>query len=324
LWGVTGIPYIKIQEMSGIGSPILIYSQLKGALDMNWFDRMNSALEYIEDNLSGEIDYSAAAEKAQCSVSNFHRMFSFVVDFPLSEYIRRRRLSLAAMELKRSDIKIIDLALKYGYESPDSFTRAFQKLHGIAPSMARKQEAQLKVYPRISFQISIKGDVEMNYRIVEKEQVKVFGKSIAVGIDEDPNEILPKLWVDIQEDGTYQRICKAAGAKPYEDISLGGAFYDSEDPKSVKYNYMIFTEYEDGMEIPQDLDSMTIPGGKWAVFTEGYDDVDECSSKVQSLWRRLMSGWILSSEYHIAKGPQLEAYPLDRNVVEIWIPLLEK
>jgi AraC family transcriptional regulator len=291
---------------------------------MNWFDRMNRALDYIEDNLSGEINYSVAAEKAQCSVSNFHRMFSFIVDFPLSEYVRRRRLSLAALELQKSDIKIIDLAIKYGYESPDSFTRAFQKLHGITPSMTRKQEVQLKVYPRISFQISIKGDVEMNYRIVDKEEVKVFGKSIAVGIDENPNEILPRFWVDIQEDGTYQRICKAAGAKPYEDISLGGVFYDSEDPRSVKYNYMIYTEYEDGMEIPHDLDSIILPGGKWAVFSEEYEDVDECSSKVQSLWKRLMSGWILSSEYDIAKGPQLEAYPLDRNVVEVWIPVLEK
>jgi AraC family transcriptional regulator len=241
---------------------------------MNWFDRMNRALDYIEDNLSGEINYSVAAEKAQCSVSNFHRMFSFIVDFPLSEYVRRRRLSLAALELQKSDIKIIDLAIKYGYESPDSFTRAFQKLHGITPSMTRKQEVQLKVYPRISFQISIKGDVEMNYRIVDKEEVKVFGKSIAVGIDENPNEILPRFWVDIQEDGTYQRICKAAGAKPYEDISLGGVFYDSEDPRSVKYNYMIYTEYEDGMEIPHDLDSIILPGGKWAVFSEEYEDVE--------------------------------------------------
>ncbi len=291
---------------------------------MNWFGRMNTALDYIEDNLSGEIDYSTAAENAQCSVSSFHRMFSFIVDFPLSEYIRRRRLSLAALELQKSDIKIIDLALKYGYESPDSFTRAFQRLHGITPSNARKQEVQLKVYPRISFQISIKGDVEMNYRIVEKDQVKVFGKSIAVSIEENPNEILPKFWVEIQEDGTYQRICETAGAKPHEDITLGGAFYDPEDLKSVKYNYMIYTEYEDGMDIPGDMDSIVLPGGKWAVFSEEYDDVDECPDKVQSLWKRLMSGWILSSEYEIAKGPQLEAYPLDRKVVEVWIPVLEK
>lgn len=291
---------------------------------MNWFERMNDAMGYIEDNLYGEIDYSTAAERAQCSASNFHRMFAFIVEFPLSEYIRRRRLSLAAMELQKSDIKIIDLSLKYGYESPDSFARAFQKLHGITPSAARKKDVQLKIYPRISFQISIKGDVEMNYRIVDKEQVKVFGKSIAVGIDENPNEILPRFWVEFQEDGTYQRICEAAGALPYEDISLSGAFYDSVDTKSVKYNYMIFTEFKDGMEIPEDMDTISLPAGKWAVFSEEYDDVEECSSKIQSLWKRLMSGWILSSEYEIAKGPQLEGYPLDRNVVEVWIPVMEK
>ncbi|SFC24483.1 AraC-type DNA-binding protein [Alkalibacterium subtropicum] len=153
---------------------------------MDWLQRMNGAINYIEDNLTNEIDYAVAAKMACCSVYHFQRMFSFIIDIPLSEYIRRRRLTLAAFEVQNSDVRVIDLALKYGYQSPDAFTRAFYKLHGVTPTMARNMGTQLKAYPRISFHISIKEDKEMSYRIVEKGEYKVVGKSITIGIDQDP------------------------------------------------------------------------------------------------------------------------------------------
>ena len=104
---------------------------------MDYLNRMNEALDYIERNLDGEIDYKKVSSIACCSVSYFQRVFSFITEISLSEYIRRRRMTLAAFELQNSDVKIIDLAIKYGYESPDSFSRAFQNLHGITPSLSR-------------------------------------------------------------------------------------------------------------------------------------------------------------------------------------------
>ena len=136
---------------------------------------MSLALSYVEDHLAGEIDQEVLAKIACCSANNFYRMFSFVTDISLTEYIRRRRLTLAAIELQSSPVKVIDIALKYGYDSPVSFSRAFQSLHGVTPSEARSDGVTLKAYPRISFQMSIKGEKEMDYRIESKEAFQVFG-----------------------------------------------------------------------------------------------------------------------------------------------------
>ncbi len=124
---------------------------------MDWIDKMNHAVEYIETNLDTSIDFEEVAKIAYCSMSHFQRLFSFIADIPLSEYIRNRRMTIAGYELKNSDIKILDVALKYGYDSPEAFSRAYQNFHGISPSSSRKPEVNLKIYPRISFQINVKG-----------------------------------------------------------------------------------------------------------------------------------------------------------------------
>lgn len=142
---------------------------------MDSIKKMNEALSFVEENLTDEIDYKEVARLAFCSEYHFQRMFSFLAGVSLSEYVRRRRLTIAAFELIKNDIKIIDIAIKYGYSSPDSFTRAFQNLHGITPSEARNNGHSLKAYPRMTFQLSIKGGSEMNYRIEEKEAFQIVG-----------------------------------------------------------------------------------------------------------------------------------------------------
>jgi len=132
---------------------------------MDWIERMNHALDFIENNLVGEIDYKQVSKAACCSEYHFSRMFSSIAGISLSEYIRRRRLTLAAFELQRSNLKIIDLAIKYGYDSPDSFTRAFQRTHGITPSKARNNSVHLKAFPKISFQISLRGNPSWNIEL---------------------------------------------------------------------------------------------------------------------------------------------------------------
>jgi AraC family transcriptional regulator len=143
---------------------------------MEWLVRMNRALDYIEMNLSGDIELTEVARKACCSSHQFQRMFSFITNVTLAEYIRRRRLTLAALELQSCDtLKVIDIALKYGYESPVSFARAFQLMHGVNPATACQEGIALKAYPRLSFLITIKGAEVMNYRIETKEAFQVFG-----------------------------------------------------------------------------------------------------------------------------------------------------
>jgi AraC family transcriptional regulator len=141
---------------------------------MELLDKLNAALTYIEDNLEGDISYEKAALLACSSVYHFQRMFSYVSGIPLSEYVRRRKMTKAALDLQQGG-KVLDAALRYGYESPTAFNRAFQSVHGVAPSAAQKTNTVLKAFPRISFQVSIKGEVEMEYRIVKKEAFRVVG-----------------------------------------------------------------------------------------------------------------------------------------------------
>ena len=135
---------------------------------MSFMSDFESAIEYIEENLMTDLDINLVAQKAKCSSYHFQRLFSSLVDVSLSEYICRRRITLAAIELQNSDTKIIDIALKYGYDSHSSFTRAFQTIQNITPSKARAEGAILKSYPPLTFQFILKGVEAMEYQIREK------------------------------------------------------------------------------------------------------------------------------------------------------------
>ena len=182
---------------------------------MDMLMKMNAALDYIEKNLTKEIDFSVAAMKAGCSSYNFQRMFSFVTDVSLAEYIRRRRLTQAAVELQNSDAKVIDVAMKYGYDSPVSFSRAFSNLQGITPSEAKQPGVKLKAYPRISFQISIKGEKEMNYRIETKEAFDIFGIETVASLSGEEGYTSPaQLWQQCHQNGSYEKLFEASGDLP--------------------------------------------------------------------------------------------------------------
>lgn len=163
---------------------------------MEWLDKMNAALNYIEDNLAGEINYTEAAKRACSSSYNFQRMFSFIADVPLAEYIRRRRLTLAALDFQKGGESVLDISLKYGYDSPVSFARAFQNLHGVTPKEAREKGVLLTLYPKISFKITIKGVDEMKYRI---EKVQGFRLAGAVKSDAPLLEGMKELIIEEQE-----------------------------------------------------------------------------------------------------------------------------
>lgn len=144
---------------------------------MEWIQRLNCAIEYIEKHLNDKIDYEKVAEIANCPTYHFQRMFFYMTNISVSEYVRRRRMSLAAVDLQESGTKVIDVAMKYGYDSPTAFNRAFQSIQGIAPSLAKKESTMLKSYPAIKFSISVQGMEEMNFRIETKEAFKIVGKS---------------------------------------------------------------------------------------------------------------------------------------------------
>ena len=140
---------------------------------MEWIERLNSSINYMEENMKGTIDLEEVSKIACCSTYHFQRTFTYIADITLSEYIRRRKMSLAAVDLQSGNEKVIDISLKYGYNSPTAFNRAFKSVHGISPSQAKKEGTILKVFPPISFKITIKGDSEMKYRIEKKEAFRI-------------------------------------------------------------------------------------------------------------------------------------------------------
>lgn len=290
---------------------------------MDWLNRMNRAIEYVETHLSEEIDYEQVARIACCSTYHFQRMFSFITGVPLSEYIRRRRLTLAAFELQQSDTKVIDTALKYGYESPEAFSRAFKKLHGVMPSLARDKGIALKAYPRLSFHISIRGDVEMNYKIEEKQAFDMFGVSTVVNVDEDfleqPFVEIPKFWTKCVSDGTVDRIRAAAGLG--ENGQIHGVLYNSQ---GEKFSYMIgYFLPQSGL--PQGFEKLQVPPQTYAIFSTGlYPDGQ---SGIHELWRRIWGEWFPSSNYEFTNGSEFEiTYDRGNNMyeMEVWIPVVKK
>lgn len=285
---------------------------------MEWLEKMNSALSYIEDNLTGEIRLEEAAKRACCSSFNFQRMFSFMSDVPLAEYVRRRRLSSAAMELLTTEEKVIDVALKYGYESPTSFSRAFFAIHGVNPSEIKKQGVRIKAYPRISFEITIKGVEAMNYRLEEFGEFRLVGYKERMTMDNGENfKRIPEFWNEMCRQGKCEELMK------YNDndkLCCMGVCANADDQG---FDYFIATG--SGKAIPDDMAELIVPANTYVIF--------ECRGKMpegqQKIWKRIFAEWFPSSGYEPADGPQMEWYsdgPMDSEdyLSEIWMPVKKK
>lgn len=290
---------------------------------MNVLENMNKALAYIEDCLTDEIDFKEVARLACCSEYHFKRMFSFLAGVPLAEYIRRRRLTLAAFELLNSRIKIIDLALKFGYDSPDSFTRAFQGLHGITPSEARTNGQALKAYPRMSFQLTIQGGNEMNYRMEEKEAFRIVGimKRVPI-VFNGVNPDIASMWKSLDMD-TITYLKKLSNVTRQGLISASVNFSEGRMEEKGELDHYIGAATTN--ECPEHMAQLEVPASTWAVF----EAVGPFPDTLQNVWGRIYSEWFPSSSYEQTEGPEI-LWNESKEVTspnfrsEIWIPVRNK
>jgi len=296
---------------------------------MDFLNRMNQAADYIEAHLTEDMDFSELAGIVYCNVHQFGRIFAYVVGTPLSEYVRRRRLSQAALELQTGHVKVIDVALRYGYNSPDAFTRAFAAMHGITPKEACTKGVPLRMFPRISFHISIKGDVDMEYRIVEKGVVpcvgvvKNFGKIIINKNAEHWTEERPDIWqfwdhfldyganITIRDKYELYR-------EPFWQVGMDVV---TDEGETIVH---IGAEARDGEEYPE-LTRFDIPARTWAVFV-CRGTLNQKTHPVTQTMTRVLSEWLPSSGYEIVKGVSLETYgpgdtQTDDYVCELWLPV---
>lgn len=266
---------------------------------MDSLKKINDALNYIEENLISEINFKEVARLAFCSEYHLQRMFSFLAGITLSEYIGRRRLTLPALELNNSNTRIIDLAVKYGYNSPDSFTRAFQGLHGITSSEARFNGRSLKAYPRMTFKLSVKGGSEMNYRIEEKETFSIVGIKRKVPIIfNGVNPEIASMWRSLNGE-TINKLKELSNVEPLGVISASVNFSEGRmDEKGELDHYIGVATTK---ECPNNLAQLEVPASTWAVF----EVVGPFPGALQNVWGRIYSEWFPSSSYQQAEGPEI-------------------
>lgn len=282
---------------------------------MDWIERLNKAVNYIEENITEEIDYTQAARIACCSTYHFQRMFAYMAGTPLSEYIRRRRMTLAAADLQDAGAKILDIALTYGYSSPTAFNRAFQNVHGITPSAAKKEGAPLKSFPPVSFQITIKGVEEMNYRIESKEAFRIIGVSEPLSKEIEQNfHVVPEMWQKAAADGTIPALAQMMDREPMGLLGVSACHDDEE--------WRYYLAVSSSQELTGNLEEYHVPAATWAIFSGS-----GTNRSIQELEQRIVTEWLPGSGYEYGDAPDIEVYqnadPANAKF-EVWIPVTRK
>ena len=281
---------------------------------MEWIDRLNQSLQYIEEHLTDEIDYAQLGRIACCSAYHYQRMFAYMAGIPLSEYIRRRRMSLAAVELQGGGAKIIDVAAKYGYSSPTAFNRAFQAVHGVAPSAVKSEGVSVKSHPPIAFKITIKGAEEMEYRIEKRDAFRVVGVSAPLDRDIEKNfAVIPTVWDEATANGTLQKLIGMMEPPLMGVLGVCAC----EESKPWRYYISVSTT-----KPAVDFEEYTVPAATWAVFP-GSGTIQS----IQQLEQRIVTEWLPTSGYEYGDAPDLEVYlnadPGDARY-EVWIPVIKR
>lgn len=279
---------------------------------MEWIERLNKSINYIEEHITEEISYDELAQIACCSTYHFQRMFTYIAGVSLSEYIRRRKMSLAAVDLQGSNEKIIDISLKYGYSSPTAFNRAFQSIHGVAPSALKNEGVSIKSFPPITFKFTVKGVEELNYRIETKPAFRIVGKSYPLNKEIEQNFLeVPQMWKNAVMDGTIKKIIALMNSQPQGVLGVS-ACNDNE-----KWKYYIAVSST--ADIDTSLEEYIVPGCMWAIFPGG-----GTGKSIQELEKRIVTEWLPTSGYEFTEGPDIEVYfnPDPNNTqYEVWIPI---
>lgn len=286
---------------------------------MSWIESIQKAINYIEEHLHETITMEQIAQEVNASVFHFQRTFSILTDMSIADYIRRRRLTLAAQELINTDSKVIDIAYKYGYDSPEAFTKAFRKQHNVTPSEVRKQQGPLQSYNRLIIQVTLKGAEPMKYNIVEKEKFQVVGVKRTYNCQTGENlQGIPQFWNELNGQGMDEQLFTLNNGQ-IKGV-LGVCVPDENYKDNSLIDYWIATDHVG--EVPENMLAMEVPASKWVVFEVRGPMPDA----MQNAWKKIFSEWFPSNPYEPAGTAELEVYtdedPKSENLYsEIWIPI---
>lgn len=273
----------------------------------DWTEGIQNALTYMEAHLTEELEIREIAKRAYLSPFYFQRVFTALCGVGVGEYIRSRRLTLAGEELAGTDAKVIDIAAKYGYESPDSFNRAFQRFHGICPSAARKSGASLRSFAPMKIKLTLEGGNMMEYKIVKKPQFTVMGVSRKFHPETSYQEI-PEYWTEMM------------GKPGFPLMGMYGICIDGNGADG-EFDYWIADNYIPWQEIPAGCESLVIASGTWAVFPCKLKTLQDTNTKMWQEWLPSCREYKLSGSYNVEMyGPLCETDPGD-SYVELWLPV---
>lgn len=284
--------------------------------------KMNEALEYIESHLDDEVDFKEIERITGTSIYHFRRMFSFLCGMSLGEYIRNRKLSNATFDLLHGGLSVTDTAFKYGYESVDGFSRAFRDWAGISPSEVKKNNT-LKSFPKLSFQLTVRGGMDMEYKIEKKEAFRIVGVSKRVPIQfEGENPEIMKLAQSITPE-QREKMRSLANMEPYQVVNASYNFDDGWQEEKGSLDHMIgfLTTKESGFD---GLDVVEVPALTWAIFScRG-----EFPKVMQDTMAKIAAEWLPSSDYEFVDAPGITFTGdlSDRSNVysEIWFAVKKK
>lgn len=286
---------------------------------MDTLKQFNLAMHYIETHLTEDIDFQQIAQLACCSEYHFRRIFSYLSGMSLTDYIRQRRLSEASVELQHSHLRVIDLAVKYGYTSADAFTRAFQTLHGVTPTEARDGGVPLRTLSPMTFQLSISGGTTMDYRIVYKDAFTIVGLKERVPLlYRGVNPAITAMWESLSEDDIVA-LDALSNVEPRGIVNASVNFDDGRSEGSFLDHYIGAATTE---RAPEKWAVLSVAPSTWAVFTSKGKFPDA----LQTMWGRIFSEWLVTSGWELSQGPEIlwiadDEFDVPNFHSEIWIPI---
>ena len=275
---------------------------------MDWVKTVNHAIDYMENHLTDEITLADIARDAHLSAFHFQRAFTLLMGMSPAEYLRKRRLSQAGADLLNGDEKVIDVAMKYCYDSPESFTKAFTRFHGFSP-MQVKKGSPIQFMNRYTVRLTIEGGCIMEYKIEQWEAMDLLVHAKDFHAETSEKEI-PKFWDEYYENEAYRKIPGYLGVCAQQKT-------DSDE-----FRYGIGCKASDVNGVPEGFEIIHIPAYTWAVFT----CVGPMPDAIQAMWERIYKEWLPVSDYELIPDYDIENYlpgdPSSRDYVsEICIPV---
>ncbi|MHC3389144.1 AraC family transcriptional regulator [Streptomyces lavendulocolor] len=279
---------------------------------------LNQAMEHIERHLDQRIETADLARIAVTSEYHFRRLFSALAGMPLSEYVRRRRLTVAGAEVLDGERTLLEVAVRYGYSSGEAFARAFRAMHGVGPGEARRNGAPLRSQPRMSFRLVVEGSGSMQYKVVEKDAFRVVGRKARVPlVHEGMNPAIAAFVRGLGRE-TLERIESLSDQEPRGIVSASDDLHESR-AEGTELDY--YHGAVSGAEVPEDMDALAVPAGTWAVF----ESSGPFPQTLQHLWRDVFTQWFPSNPYRSRPGPEILRTRLSqdgaRADAELWIPV---